>query len=592
MKNNLRVIVNFFNYIKDENKNKILYLFLFSLLGSILELFGIALLIPIIAIVTDKSELFINFFYFLNVNLENFPKEQLIIFLLILFVVFSFLKSLILSYITWYRVKNSFSLGVKFSHDLFKEYLKIPYKDYLQKNSSEIIRNIQSEAPKAFQNILLSIITIFVEAIILIGILIILFFIEPVGLVFSGCLLLVITLTYLKVTRNKLIFWGTERLKDDAKAIKFIQQGIHGLREVRIFRIEDWILNSFFKHSKRNADFLSKSNFVHLVSRFWFEFIIIIIMSFVISYYFTIKELSISEVSFILGVFLVSILKLLPSFNKISLSIQQIVSQTPGLELIMRELRNLKNNNFKLFQKTILKKIELKKSIKIENLAFHYKKNNEDKIIIKDASFQIEKGSKFGIFGKSGSGKSTIIDILAGIHIPNKGKVLVDGENISKNSLSWYSQIGYVPQSTYLFDDTIKNNIIFGNKKKEIDNRFLDEIIQKTQLKNLVNSLPDKENTIIGERGQRISGGERQRIGIARALFKEPQILIFDESTASLDAETEKKIIEIIDNISKELTIILVSHKAELIRNCDKVIKLESGEIIFSGNPSDLKLEN
>ena len=583
----IKNIINFLKLISIKNKRKLFYLLILGLVGSILEIFGIALLMPLIAAITNKN----NFLFNLPiVDFAILSKEKLIIFLLSIFLIFSILKSFILSFIVWYRVRNSFFLGVELSQELFKKYIKIPYKTYLNTNSSVMMRNIQTEAPKTISNILIPILNILVEVFMLLGILLILFFIEPLGLLISGSSLLIISYFFIKITKKKLYFWGKGKLEEDFRLIKFIQQGIHGLKEVRIFKLENWILKNFYFHAKRNAYYLSKINFIHSTLKYWFELAGVLVICFIIYYFFLIKKIPIADLNFVLAIFLITTLKLLPSFNKISLSIQQITGQLPGLELILEELnKNFFNESLTNSEKFLNKKISFNNNIQFKNVNFSYNLEGKEKKILQNINFEIRKGIKFGLFGKSGSGKSTIIDILAGIHKPNTGSVNVDQINIADNISSWYSKIGYVPQVTYLFDDTIKKNITFSEDEVNFDIKHYNEVLEKAQISQIINRLPQKSETIIGERGQKLSGGERQRLGIARALYKKPEIIIFDESTNSLDSITEKKIIEIIDKLKKDTTIIIVSHKINIINKCDKIIKLESGKIAYEGDPSNLR---
>lgn len=583
--NNLQKLLSCFD---KQSKLKLALMLFLSILGSILEVFGIAILLPIIGILANQKDISESLDDYLWFDLNSYTDKELILLFLLIFIIFSIIKTLILSYVTWFKTNNAFKFGVDFSYKIFQNYLDIEYGKYLKRNSSELIRNIQAEAPKVIQNILIPILTIFTEIFLLLGITVILLLIEPTGLILSGLLLTIITYIYLKVTRKRLIFWGQKRLGDDSSSIKFIQQGVHGLKDIRIFKIENWILSNFLYHSKRSANFLAKINFLNLVLRYWFELFTIICISFAFFFYFIIQELEVSQVNFILGVLLVSIFKLMPSFNKISSSLQQVVSQLPGLDLILKEINKenqiIRKKNKKIGERENIIKFE--KKISIQNLSFSYE-NKNDQAVIKNINFEILKGEKFGILGKSGAGKSSLVDLITGIHKPLKGSILSDQIDIQANLDSWFSKIGYVPQMTYLFDDTIKNNIAIGSETNNINENLLKEVIKKTELENLVNSLPKDLDTFIGERGQRLSGGEKQRIGIARALYRKPEILVLDESTSSLDNETEKKIMNIIDKLAGDLTIVIVSHRKNTVKNCNRVIYLDNGKIKFEGKVSE-----
>jgi len=271
---------------------------------------------------------------------------------------------------------------------------------------------------------------------------------------------------------------------------------------------------------------------------------------------------------------------MLPSFNTISTALASIKSLSPSFNLIISEIRYLEELKF-VKKKYSGNKLFFDKDLYFENINFRY--GLDQKLALSNVNLKIEAGSKVGIIGKSGAGKSTFIDLTLGLLEPTKGNILVDNKNILENIIGWQSQIGYVPQDVYLLDDTIKNNITFSSNEKEIDLKKLNKIIITCKLEELIKNSEKGLETIVGDRGARLSGGQKQRIGIARALYNDPKVIIFDEATSSLDIENENKIIEEIFSIDRSKTLILVTHKHQVVKNCDNIFLFDNGKIIDQG---------
>ena len=287
-----------------------------------------------------------------------------------------------------------------------------------------------------------------------------------------------------------------------------------------------------------------------------------------------------------LGVFVAAAFRMIPSINRIMAALQKVTFSRPVIEVIYNELkdiRKIKRDNIEP-----IPKIHLLDKITIENINYAY--NDSNKNVLENVSFSILKGSCVGIIGKSGSGKSTLIDIMLGLLQPTQGYVKIDAMDINGNDnlKKWQSAIGYVPQNIYLIDDTLRKNIAFGINENEIDEYAIQNSIIASQLSDFVNELPEGLETMVGERGVRLSGGQRQRIGIARALYNNPDILFFDEATSALDSNTETGVMESINSLKGNKTIIIVAHRLSTLENCDKIYKIENGIIVSSGSSKEM----
>ena len=282
----------------------------------------------------------------------------------------------------------------------------------------------------------------------------------------------------------------------------------------------------------------------------------------------------------------VSTVRFVPALNIITSSLAAIRIRKYAIDYIIdlikkANLLSEKKKSEGVYKKDFSKNEIFSNNIKLKNISFNYE--TDKKIAVNNINIDIAKGKSVGLIGKSGSGKSTLVDIIIGLLEPSTGEIFIDDNNISIKKISWQKQLGYVPQEVYLLDDTIRNNITFGIEKEEIDEKLLSDVIEKSQLKNLINSLSNKLDTLIGDRGARLSGGEKQRIGIARALYNKPKVIVFDEATSSLDIYNENKILKEIYENKKDKTLIIISHRNNTVKYCDLIYVMEDGKIIDNG---------
>ena len=282
----------------------------------------------------------------------------------------------------------------------------------------------------------------------------------------------------------------------------------------------------------------------------------------------------------------ISSVRLIPALNVITSSLSTIRLRKYSINLVVdlikeANLLSEKEKSEEVYKKDFSKNEIFSNNIKLKNISFNY--GTDEKIAVNNINIDIAKGKSVGLIGKSGSGKSTLVDIIIGLLEPSTGEILIDDKNIGTKKISWQKQLGYVPQEVYLLDDTIRNNITFGIEKEEIDEKLLSDVIEKSQLKNLINSLSNKLDTLIGDRGARLSGGEKQRIGIARALYNKPKVIVFDEATSSLDIYNENKILKEIYENKKDKTLIIISHRNNTVKYCDLIYVMEDGKIIDNG---------
>lgn len=569
----LKTIFKLLNY---KQKKAVFYLGVMIVIGACLELLGISLILPIIDILQNPdSNIYKNFISDSNKFFGKFFENQNFIFLA-LFIVY-LIKNIFLGFLTWLQFRWSANIQIFFSKKLFLTYLTRPYLFHKKKNSSELFRNL--EEVDMLGRSISSGLAFITEIALILGIFILLIVIQPMAAIFSLITFGLMSLIILYFTKNRLVKYGEDRQNYLNERVRSIRESFgFAIKEIKLNQSEDEFLEIYNNHNTNYAKVGLKASTVQELPKYFFEqFALLVIMMLIVILNFLGN--SNTEVVSILGLFVFATFRILPSIKKIMHSYQYISYGQAAINLIQSEIsddRNLKkvfNSNTKKIDE-----IDFKENIKFKNVNFFY--DNESNITLENLNFEIEKNKTIGIFGKSGSGKSTLVDLFSGLIIPTKGQILLDNKiDISQNYNLWQKKIGYVSQNIFLLDDTIKNNILFSKKNLHVDIELMENILEKTGLKNFIKNLPNGLNTIIGELGAKISGGEIQRIGIARVLYKKPEILIFDESTNALDAENELKVFQTIKNLKNKCTILLITHKKNNLAICDEVLEIDNKKI-------------
>jgi ABC-type multidrug transport system fused ATPase/permease subunit len=504
--------------------------------------------------------------------------------ILILFIFMYILKTLFLSFYYWNQSNFISSLNEKIVVKLFNIYLRAPYIYHINNNSSHSINTITKEVPY-FISLITASLFIVAELLISIGLFLVIFFINPLISSLSAVFFLFSTFFYLKVVSGYVKDLGFKRRFNNNLILKNIQEGLGGIKEIKISLVEEFFLNAIKAPAKSGAKtealFLTMQQF----PRLYLELMAIILVSFIVAFLKINNFSSVYIVSY-LGVIAIFLFKILPSMNRIIANIQTLKYGMNSVELIAKDLKL--DTDKKLSENFKFKRKKFKNQLTFRKVSFSY--GDKQSFFINKVSLDIKKGQSVGLIGSSGSGKTTLLDLIIGILKPNSGDILLDNKLSDLSVAEWLSEIGYVSQFIYLLDDTIENNITFGLGKA--DKTKLKKVLHTANLSDFVNSLQNKELTIVGERGAKLSGGQRQRIGIARALYRNPSILILDEATSSLDEDTEAKIAKEINKLRGKITIIIVAHRYSAISQCDHIYELFSGKIIKEGKPNELLKKN
>lgn len=568
----MKIYISIYRLLNSQERLKLIFLTFISLVATILETMSLGLLIPLFTNLFNSSNQISSVFYF--IDFSNFENKFNSIFnlqsLLIIIIAIYIFKNIFLTFVIFWSNKFTSEISMRLSYKLFKEYLLRSYLYHKTTNSSNLIRNVSQEVPH-IQLTIMSLVHILLELLLVIFIFIMLFSINAFVTIMITVFSILIIIFYWFILKKYIENLGKIRLDSNGLLIKSVMQSFGAIKEIKLSSTENKFLKIFDKEN-----ILSKKSYYYYIffkslPKYFYEILgILILLS--IFYFLYNKSLSKEYIITLLSIYAVSLVRILPSINRLSSEFLNIKFRLPSLSLIISELTYNKdkvdiNNNSKN-KSTLDFKIE---KITFDKVYFKYKENLNS--ILHNYSLQINKNEFIGIYGKSGRGKTTLVNILSGLIQPTSGDLKVNNQSIFKNhSLlkNYQSKIGYVSQNTFILDGTLEDNITLNSNKNSINKSRLEEVIKSCQIHDLHSQ--NIEN--LGELGSKLSGGQIQRVGIARSLYTNPDILIFDEPTSSLDIETENKIINLINSFKFKKIIVLISHKKELLSKCDKVINL------------------
>ena len=571
-------------FLDHKQKKYGIFLFILMFVAMILESLSVGIAVPLLSILL-KGEIETSFISYLFV-FGNPTGDSLIYIGLFLTVIIFLLKNSTLTFNLWHQSKFIQKLQFDLTNRLFKRYLRSDYMFFLQANSAILFKNLNDHTNQ-FANYMRLYMILCGEVIVFLGIACVLFSVDFFGTFIILFAVGLVAFILYKLTVEKLSSMGAERVLALGELNKHLLQGMHSAKDIKILdREEDLILQvdkNLFKWCRVNQ----LAQFISGLPKYSFEILIVCAFSSLILVMMSVNR-DMNDIIIYLGVFAVASIRIVPGAAKILHSFQTIKYIEPTIKILLKEFDFKDNSLVERYsqQNKIKNNFKFQKEINLSKLSFSYPTRKE--FSLTNISMTIQKGDFIGIIGMTGSGKSSLINLLMGLIKPSEGTVEADGLNINSNIQGWYKKIGHVPQSVYLTDDSIKKNIAFGLREEDIDENLINKAIEKASLNEFINSLADGTETIVGEKGVRISGGQQQRIGIARALYRNPEILILDEATSSLDHETEKKIMESVEVLKKEKTVIVVTHRLNTVKNCDKIFFIENGKVSKQGTPNEV----
>ncbi len=566
-----------FSLFSEKEKKKFILLLILMVLMSLLEVIGVGSIMPFLSVLGNPEVVETNKYLHAVYLYFDFERKNSFLIFLGIFALSMLLVGAIVKSITSYakfRFANirRHSLGKK----LLRRYLNQPYDFFLSRNSSDISKVILSETDLTIQQAILPVLnflTYFILTVFLIGFLIV---IDPIlalilGGIFGGFYILM----YMTI-RKYLSKIGEKRNRANTQRFKITSETIGGIKDLKVLGREKIYLESFDKPSYEFSHYTSINQTLAEIPLFLVEVVAFGSLLAMAMYILTTDGENIGSLLPVLGLYALGAVKLKPAVNYIYKSLATMKFGVSAVNNIFNDLKMpykniyLKNNDERLI---------FKSNLRLDDITFTYP--NVSKPALKNINIHIKANTTVGIIGTTGSGKSTLVDIILGLLYPSNGKIKIDEQFLNKDNIrSWQNVIGYVPQNIFLSDDSIANNIAFGIEKKNIDMDQVHKVAKMAQADSFILSLEQGFDTIIGERGIRLSGGQRQRLGIARALYHNPDLLVLDEATSALDNNTEKEVMEAINSMNGEKTIIMIAHRLSTIEKCDQIIKLENGEII------------
>lgn len=589
-------MLNYFKkifYILGKDSKKLPFLLVVFVFSSLADVVGVAIVGPYTKIVTEpelmsKVPILPNLFSYLNIEKLNY--QILILTLIVITVLVTQILILITSQVILY--KTSGYLRQRVISKLFSAYVNVPYRFILSESSASLANFIQ-ESDLAIRTQLIAILQITTNTILLVCLLFVLVR-TSVTLLLLIAVVLSIVFLGINLISKQIRSAGQVRFKEKKKNISTVNNTFGGFKEIRVIGCEKYLQNQVSVQQRKIVKADVKVGIFQQLPGIITKSSLMLVLIMFIGLSVTVLNKNIYELTPILSVFAVAGVRLSPSFNIIVQSLTQIRNQSYALDTLYLKLKEIEQITKKEGITTPQLEAGIRKNSSFNQLALvnvNYTYPGSDKPSLQHISFQVKKGESIGIIGKSGAGKTTLIDVILGLLRPESGDIQVNGTSIYENIRGWQDRLGYIPQTIFLTEDTVERNIAFGIPDRLIDRERVDRVIKMTELEELIASLPDGVKTNVGERGVRLSGGQRQRIGIARALYHEREILVLDEATSALDSQTENLITEAIKSLAGEKTLIIIAHRLTTLRHCDRICLLEQGRLVRTGSYSEVVSE-
>jgi ATP-binding cassette, subfamily B, bacterial PglK len=546
-------------------------------IGMLFEILGIGLVIPALALMTQNNLIERHPALDPLLGFIGYPNQvQLVVDAMLALLGLYVFKAGFSMFMLFKQNKFTSSLQVSLSNRLFAGYLNQPWSFHLQHNSAQLIQNVTSEVNLFSNSALQSGMVLITEGFVLFGIVVLLMIIEPIGAPLVIGAFGFAAWASQRSIRSYLVRLGESRQYHDGMRLQHLQQGIGGAKDVRILGRELDFLAQHNVHNEGSAHATRIQKTLLDLPRLWLELLavggLVMLVLVLLS-----QGTALDKLLPVLGLFSVAAFRIAPSANRILGALQNLRYSFPVVNTLHQELQLL--NSTPLPQRHAL--LPFRQDIQLENIAYRY--SNAEHQALNNICLTIPFGTSVGFIGTSGAGKSTLVDVILGLLLPENGQVKVDGINIQSNMRGWQDQIGYVGQSIFLTDETLRRNIAFGLPDDLINDISVMKAIKSAQLEDFVSNLPQGMETFVGERGVRLSGGQRQRIGVARALYHDPAVLVLDEATSALDMATEKSLMEAINALHGDKTLLIIAHRLSTVANCDWVYKMEEGSVIDAG---------
>ena len=568
------------NYVLDRRqKINLCILLVIIFIGAFVELLGVSAVMPLIDVAMKPEMIGEKWYFVLISKYTGFTEpNQMILFLAVLLIVIYILKNayVIVMYSLQYRFvfNNQQRLSVR----MMKSYMQQDYLFHISKNVAEFQRNIINDI-NGFFTVALNALQFLAEFSVSVVLVIFLLVQDWVSTVAVATLLFLFMGVFTIFFRKVLVKIGEESRQANVQVTKWLFQAFSGIKEIKVANRETFFIANYDRSYKDCARAQRQQSVLTYLPKPVMETVCICSLMLAMIIKITVLKSDIASFVTTLSVFAVAAFRMLPSFNKITGYISGMMFNKPAIDAVYKDLMEIEQLMVQKTEEQIdTQKVSLTTAIELKNVSFRYPES--DRWILKEANLGIKKNTSVAFIGASGAGKTTAADLILGILQPEEGIITINGTEIKKCMASWHEAIGYIPQTIYLMDDSIRANVAFGIPDSEIDDAAIEKALREAQLDQFVHTLPDGVNTMIGDRGVKLSGGQRQRIGIARALYRNPSVLVLDEATSALDNDTEKEGMEAIDGLHGTRTLIVIAHRLSTIRKCDKIYEVGNGGFI------------
>ncbi len=568
------------NYVLDRRqKTNLSVLLVIILIGAFVELLGVSAIMPLIDVAMEPGTIGEKWYFVLiSKNTGITDANQMIVLLAFVLIAIYILKNIYVTMMYSLQYRFIFNNQQRLSVRMMKSYMQQDYLFHVSRNVAEFQRNIVNDV-NGFYTVTLNALQFLAEFSVSVVLVAFLLVQDWVSTLAVASLLFLFMGFFTIFFRKVLVRIGEESRLANVSVTKWLLQAFSGVKEIKVANKERFFIANYDRSYRDCARIQRQQSMLTYLPKPVMETVCICSLMIAMIIKIVVVKSDITSFVTTLSVFAVAAFRMLPSFNKITGYISGMMFNKPSIDAVyndLREIEQLMARRTADHEDTV--KVKLGTAIRLDRVSFRYPK--AEKWILKNASLEISKNTSVALIGASGAGKTTAADLILGILEPQEGAVMIDGTDIRRCMTSWHEDVGYIPQTIYLMDDSIRANIAFGIPEAEIDDDAVEKALQEAQLDRFVHTLPEGAGTVIGDRGVKLSGGQRQRIGIARALYRNPSVLILDEATSALDNETEKEVMEAIDGLHGTRTLIVIAHRLSTIKKCDRIYEVENGVFV------------
>lgn len=556
-------------------KIKFVVLFCMLFAGSVLELMGVSLILPFVQLVMDTDGTDNALFQWFGRLVGAESQRELLIWLGLLLIAVYLIKNTYLLFAKYVQLRFVFNNRLELSGRLMRNYMKKPYPFHLEKNSSEILRSVTSDVNNLYE-LVMDVIDLVSNLLIIAMLAVYLLYTDVVITLVVAALLGLCSYFYFAIMRKRTVDYGKQNQIYNGKMIQAVNQALGGIKEIKVLARENYFVRAYEENGRYYASSLKKSQFYRNAPKYLIETVCVcgVLATILIKLQ---MGADVQELVPQLSVFAMAAFRLLPSVNQVNNLLNGILFLKPSIDRIYEDLQEAGAKKNERPPERDYRRLPAADAVRFEHVTFRYP--GTEKEILSDLSVELPLKKSIGLVGSSGAGKTTFMDLLLGLLSPDQGRICYGDSDIRDYPDAWGHKLGYIPQSIYLADDTIRRNVAFGIPDSEISEAKVRRALEEAQLLEFVDGLDDGLDTMVGESGVRLSGGQRQRIGIARALYQQPEILVLDEATSALDTETEQAVMEAVERFRGRCTLMMIAHRTSTLENCDQIYRLEDGKL-------------